>query len=532
MRFSRLFWIGALLFFATSVNGQSLPVGTPVLEDYYRRLQLTGEVDSNVSFAVRPLVLGALANESFGSFADTAGSRLFTNPITNSKKSLVFAVLPATWRSQYNAHHPYGWNDGAMVPAKGFQTLVSAGVFVKAGPLTIQLQPELVYALNTRFTALHSDISSRDVYHYNRDIPERFGEHHYSKLLPGQSSIRLNVGPVSLGYSSENLWWGPGMRSSLLMSNNAPGFNHVSLNTKRPIKTPVGAIEFQVVGGRLEGSDYAVGLPNDWRYMSGVVLSYQPKWVPGLFAGMTRSFQMYNSDMDGSFGDYFPLFQAFEKVKTNEGQKLRDQVMSVYLRWLWKEAHAEIYAEHGWNDHALNFRDLILSPEHSRTYLIGFSKVVPDITSKRDYLQVKLELTQLAQGIDRKVRDAGTWYVHTQVVHGYTHKGQVLGAGIGPSGNLQSAEIAFGRGLNRLGLQLERYVHNSDFYDVAFPGQDDPWVDLSAAAIGDYQFKNFLLSGSVNFIRSANYQWRNSIGEPGGKALNVSARLAIMYRFN
>ncbi|WP_216072810.1 capsule assembly Wzi family protein, partial [Acinetobacter baumannii] len=65
----------------------------------------------------------------------------------------------------------------------------------------------------------------------------------YLRVLPGQSSIRLSTGPVSLGISTENLWWGPGCFNALLMSNNAPGFLHLTFNTTRPVKTPIGSFE-------------------------------------------------------------------------------------------------------------------------------------------------------------------------------------------------------------------------------------------------------------------------------------------------
>jgi hypothetical protein len=48
----------------------------------------------------------------------------------------------------------------------------------------------------------------------------------FNKAFWGQSSIRLTFGPASIGLSNENIWWGPGIRNSLIMSNNAPGFKH------------------------------------------------------------------------------------------------------------------------------------------------------------------------------------------------------------------------------------------------------------------------------------------------------------------
>ncbi len=39
----------------------------------------------------------------------------------------------------------------------------------------------------------------------------------------------------------------------------------------------------------------------------------------------------------------------------------------------------------------------------------------------------------------------------SQVTHGYTNRGEVLGAGIGPGGNLLSANVSWVKGLKQIG---------------------------------------------------------------------------------
>jgi hypothetical protein len=158
------------------------------------------------------------------------------SPTDSAKK--VFKILPVGLTTKFNSHSPYGWNDGGMIMAKGLQTMVSAGVYAKWGPLSIQLQPELYYAANPSYTTTTG-------YGFNSGKS-------FQKIYFGQSAIKLNLGPISLGLSSQNNWWGPGQFSSIMMSNNAPGFNHFSINTSKPIKTPIGSIEFQLVMGRLK----------------------------------------------------------------------------------------------------------------------------------------------------------------------------------------------------------------------------------------------------------------------------------------
>src|SRR5690606_27968188 len=102
-----------------------------------------------------------------------------------------FKILPLSWKHQVNSHHPYGWNDGAMIPAKGYQMLLTGGFYAKWGPLSVQLQPEYLHAENKLFKTMGKS--------YNIDMPERFGDMPYNKVLWEQSSARLTIGPASLG---------------------------------------------------------------------------------------------------------------------------------------------------------------------------------------------------------------------------------------------------------------------------------------------------------------------------------------------
>ena len=136
-----------------------------------------------------------------------------------------------------------------------------AGLFAQYGPLTIQLRPEWVKAQNKDFEGFSNENSDQKWYEYYEiynfiDLPEKFGHAPYQKSLWGQSSIRLNYGPMSMGLSSENLWWGPGKYNSLSMSNSADGFFHFTLNTSKPIHTPIGSFEGQIIAGRLVNSGF------------------------------------------------------------------------------------------------------------------------------------------------------------------------------------------------------------------------------------------------------------------------------------
>jgi len=568
MKLQRIYY----LFFLVCISGiqnqslaQSLPVGTPVLEDALRRAQILGQVDSSVSFTSRPLfpVASLKLKNSFdpdGSLEKERGTK-YNGIFRFGGTRGILQLLPVTLEQQYNTHHPEGWNDGAMIPARGYQTLFSAGVYGVYGPLSIQLRPEVVYAANRAFQGFYTEQSDQlwaDYYGMLNviDLPERFGENPYQKMFWGQSSIRLTFGALSLGLSNENLWWGPGMRNSLVMSNTAEGFKHLTLNTVKPIKTFLGSFEGQIICGRLENSGFAppdtgrtlngiklyVPKRNDWRYVNAIVLSYQPKWVPGLFLGLTRSFITYYKDMGRGFADFLPIISPISK-KANYGQNespvSNDQRASVFLRWLWLRGKAELYCEYFREDHAFDTRDLILEPTYEHAYIFGLRKMFSLNVKKDQYIQFNLEVTQLAQNSTNPERSELSMYLHGLIHQGYTYKGQLLGAGIGPGSNLQSVSISWIKSLKTIGIQVERYVHNNDFHNAVIRDPRANWVDMSTSVFGEWNYKNLLFSAKFVLVKCYNYEHlyqpivvdTPAYWDPGRNIYNFQAQIGVSYRF-
>jgi hypothetical protein len=221
---SRLFFCICLLFFskAYSQSGNfSLPGGSQGLADYYRRHELIKGTPAPVSVLQQSLTSQLALLDSLFPFPDSL--RLFRSPA--SRKNFSFQLLPVSVSFGYNSHHPFGWNDGPMIPAKGAQTMVSGGVLLKAGKWSLQLMPQAVYAANAPFETFpteHFDGYWSTYYRLlnNIDHPERFSTGSYWKFLPGQSALRYNTGAFSLGLSTENYWWGPGRCTSLRVPAN------------------------------------------------------------------------------------------------------------------------------------------------------------------------------------------------------------------------------------------------------------------------------------------------------------------------
>lgn len=447
-----------------------------------RDQQLLGELDSSISFAVQ--------------------SNSIIPPSKSSWKTPTITLLPFVLTQQFNSSKPFGWNDGPMMQTKNYQVMARPGVNIRFGVFEVQAAPEILYA----------------------------GNQSYSKIFPGQSFLKAHLGPISVGVSSENLWWGPATNSSLLMSNNAPGFLHAFIGTNKPIKTPIGNIEFNLIGAKLNSNkklpyenqhNQLNNINDDWRYLNSYVISWQPKWVKGLFLGMTRSLQQYGAALQnqqsGFISKYLPVVGLAIQKQNNLGDDTldRDQLASVFLRWVLPKSNAEFYVEFGKNDYGSNIRDYTLAPSHSAAYTIGFRKLLPKTAT--NYIQFETEITQMSQSPDYLVRGAGNWYEHGQLVQGYTNNNQILGSRFGT--NIQSFSTTWVNGNIRNVFLIQRFEIDPVY-------RSHKWTDFSIGWMPQWKFKNMLLGAKVQLIRSNNYAW-----EKGNHSFNLHSRLMVQYNF-
>ena len=549
--------------FFQEIQAQTINLNESFIQQNLRTAQLLGKFDPTFSFTSLPIHTGKKGVKIDPSLI---GSKEYGNTLkTFFGKHGTLKILPVDFLMEYSSHHPYSRNNGSMIPNRGYQQLVSFGFFAELGPLSIQFKPESVYAENRDFEGFpdshyNAIWSSRYMGWNEIDLPERFGEKAYKKYLFGQSSIRLNYNGLSLGLSSENIWWGPSVRNSIMMSNQAQGFNHITFNTTRPVKTFIGNFEWQLVTGRLEASGFRPPeLPerfgstelyfpkkDDWRYYQGLTVTYSPKWVKGLSLGFIRWVQSYGEAALRN-RDYFPVFNNLlrknDRIIDGRSDGVRDQAAGVFGRWLWQDAKAEIYAEYQMNDSKYNLRDLVLDIEHSRAYTIGFRKIFQKNPTSRIY-ELSWERTRMQQASTSSVRNAGSWYEHGSVRHGYTNNGEVMGAGIGPGSNSHYLELAMIDKLDRYGIAFELIEQDNDFFIEAFDAGNNQWgdfrrywKDINVHFSVQKKIKNFWGRINVVYSRSLNYQWElEDYTDPyyhaGTDVNNFHINMNLTYHFN
>lgn len=373
-----------------------------------------------------------------------------------------------------NSRYPVGRNDGAVWQGRGLTTAFDFGGVLRWRALTAEVRPTIIFTQNTHFDL--APVSGVTMYAYPWrviDWPQRFGPDAFWTLDPGQSEIRVDAWGASLGLSTKNLWWGPATRHPIMMSNNAPGVPHAFLGTDGPLDIRIGELEVRWIWGRLQSSDwFDPALSSIDRFITGLVAAYSPSFLPGLTLGGTRVFYAWVPEGGAPLSDYFLVFQGVRKKKlvspqNPTGDDEHDQLLSLFARWALPESGFEVYGEWARNDHSWELRDFLLEPEHSQAYMLGLRKA-SDLSGDRIFA-LTAEVTHLERERTYLLRGANpTYYAHHIVTQGYTQKGQIIGAGIGPGGNAQSIAADLYTSWGRVGTWLERQVHDNDaYYEIA-----------------------------------------------------------------
>jgi hypothetical protein len=424
----------------------------------------------------------------------------------------------------WNSDIPFSLNDGALRAERGWNTRMALGLRATAGPLSLVLAPEYVYEQNGEFEPLSArsedagTIPGRDSlaapwYAFERgaDLPLRFGYDQRGALVWGQSSASLDVGPISVGASTENRWWGPGIRNALVMSNHADGIPHAFLRTPVPIVTRVGSIEMIWMGGALRESEYFDSTSaNDRRSLSAFALTFRPRRVPDLSLGIARSVYAAlprSASLLGHFADVFTRWEMQGEVAA-EADDTREQILSLFGRWVFPADGVEVYGEWARTRLPSSARDFFEFPGFTQAYTLGFQGARSGLLGGTIRVQGELsELEQKARG-----RSAGSYYTSPHVAQGYTNRGQTIGAAIGPGASSQWAAADYLAASWRVGLFATRIRWDNDAYYAKPSGPRDYFghdVSMITGVRGAVSLPLGRIDAELGSEKRYNYHYQN-----------------------
>jgi hypothetical protein len=490
--------------YSKNENAMPIAVGYTDFDENIRDLQLLGKLPTDNSLTIRPYILPK--SVTYDSLLKAIDPSIVNNGHLVHKKHFDLQLLPINFLQKYNSHHPYGWNDGPLSFSKGYQYLLSGGVYMHWRNIHLTLRPEYFHTASDKYE------TSAEWGQVNSSL---------NKLILGQSNLRIDLGPIGITAGANNIWRGPGIINSLLMTNNAQGFNHIGLNTIRPLKTPLGSFELSIFGATLTQNE-TQGFENNFfkkrtlnkntRYINMLTLTYSPVFFNNFYLGANRVFHQFTriAPSTNFKKDYLPVILPLFRNVYQDNAEAIDQLISGFVKYTFPKEHAELYFEYGWNDGSSNVRDLILDNSHSSASVLGFRKL--QYFKSGSFLNISFEATRLVQTPSYLQRNAANWYIHGMLSEGYTNENQILGAGSGLGNNIQSISLSWNKNFQKYGIKIQHIVQNPiERIDLFNPsGGSVVWDDFTYGIILNERYKNILFKANIDWVHSNNYLWQEN----------------------
>lgn len=496
-----------------------------ITEDSIRLAQLRGEATTS-GFLLRT--------------ASSLGEHGGFQPAHGVRWQLVRPELRAGWNSDL----PRSLNNGAMWSGRGLSMAVMGGVRATMGRVEVTVAPTLAYSQNLQFQFIPYPFADRSPFsspwHLPPaaiDLPLRFGSDAFTAISPGGSSLRIHAAPVVFGLSSEQQWWGPGIRNALVMSDNAPGIPRLFVRTANPLHTAIGDFAAEWMLGQLTESAYFDTISNnDHRSLSAAAITFRPTGEPGLTLGATRAVfapVRHTSDL------FYHAFQVLGHVGRPNDRALNDyasnngpdQIFSLFGRWVFPASGFETYLEWARTDAPSSFRDLLVAPEHSQGYTLGAQWSHPVATAR--FLRVQTEITNLEENATLRFRHVHSFYTSRPVPQGYTNRGRVIGASIGPGSDSQWLALDLIGSAWRFGLFGGRIRWENDALyssQVSYVPSDHD-VSVFGGLRGAARLLHLQAQAELTYTRRINYLFQNpsaNLAFPNGLEIrNLSLQLRL-----
>jgi hypothetical protein len=449
-----------------------------------------------------------------------------------------------------NSAIPYSLNDGPMWAGRGSNISASAGaalaVRFRGVGLRLSIAPTVVQSQNLPFAFLPGTDTSRSSYsspfhgpESSIDLPLRFGDQEILRFDPGRSEMAVTWRNVVARLTAANDWWGPAVRNAIVMSSNAGGIPRVELASARPFRTRAGAISVKAIGGVLVESIFFDHVFNNRRSISGAVVTLTPAFDSTLTFGLERVVYTPRATINplNHLRDVALRWDhnAAPKDTSADGtlQQRSDQITALTAHWIFPSAGLEVYGEWARGDLPRSLTDLLTAAHYTGAYTVGLQWARQQ--RARDYLRVQTEFTYLEQNLVYPDRPAPEYYSGRGSPQGYTQRGQVIGAAIGPGASSQWLALDYLTPRWQGGVFAGRIRWENDaLYRTFVPNFFRHDVTVLGGARGAWRAPFTDLSFDVTYGYRHNFLFQNGLANPGGyktvDVRNVTVTLAATPR--
>jgi len=197
--------------------------------------------------------------------------------------------------------------------------------------------------------------------------------------------------------------------------------------------------------------------------------------------------------------------------------------MSVFARWVFPESGFEAYVEWARMEAPRSLRDFATAPQHTQGYTLGvqWARRLAIPAS----LRLQSEFTYLEQTATFAERPPPSFYTGRATVHGFTHRGQVLGAMIGPGASSQwlAADLLWPAW--QAGAFVGRVrTENDVMYRLVRPSPARHDVTLYGGVRGGLLHRLGDVAAELTVGRRHNYLFQNDGYNPGDRVRAIDVR--------
>ena len=492
----------AALFLISAVSAQEALKSTE--EEYYDFLSLTGQAERpTLGYRTLSDSEWKITDENHIWSENNLGTKYTLyeneNPTDNFfmrgvDQSIKAKIYGPEWFNSYNTAAPYGQNDGALWQGKGYNTSLTAGARLEGYGFELTFKPQLSFSQNKEFDLMTSVVASPYGYYQSGiDAPQRFGDSSFWTYDWGDTEIRYTWHTLTFGVGTQSPWLGSAWLNPMLGSNNAATYPKIDAGLRKTeIYLPflgwdLGAIEGRVWMGYLTESDYFDNdSSNNHNRINGFTFSYAPSFLDGFSLGFTK---VCISKWDSFEAKYLnPFYDDNGGVGTAVGE---DQKFSAYMDWIVPKGGIEVYGEVAIDDYLQGdwITGLTRYPFDTLIWTMGLKKTVKINPAKNIYGEVILEFSDMEEPRNRiSGKESYFFNSHSQIMQGYTNRGQYLGTALANGGNAQTLIVNIFYPKGKFAVLLQRSNPDDTYSYVNLYNKNATYKGYALAGLSNSYF--------------------------------------------
>ncbi len=196
--------------------------------------------------------------------------------------------------------------------------------------------------------------------------------------------------------------------------------------------------------------------------------------------------------------------------------------------------HFELYFEWAKSELPRSLRDLIIAPQDAQGYTIGLQWAFP-LHDGKSSVRFQAEATDVEQTTVFADHPTPDYYTGSTTAQGFTQRGQLLGASVGPGGQSQWLATDWVAPNWSIGVMLQRIRwEDNALYRQNLPNFLQHDVTLLAGVRGTFRTRAYDYSASIAANPRYNYLFQNGFAAPDDRRTidvqNMTLTLAVSPR--